>query len=83
MRSVYGTFPEYHTSADNPDFVKPEALDQSYEVVATLLDLLDANRTYARTDGRGEPQLGRRGYIGRSQGKRRQAAPVKWIFCGF
>ena len=61
MRSVHGTFPEYHTSADNPDFVKPEALDQSYEVVATLLDLLDANRTYARTDGRGEPQLGRRG----------------------
>jgi aminopeptidase-like protein len=61
MRSVHGTFPEYHTSADNPDFVKPEALDQSYAVVATLLDLLDANRTYVRTDGRGEPQLGRRG----------------------
>ncbi|QOZ25142.1 DUF4910 domain-containing protein [Bradyrhizobium sp. CCBAU 51753] len=61
MRSVHGTFPEYHTSADNPDFVRPEALDQSYAVVATLLDLLDANRTYVRTDGRGEPQLGRRG----------------------
>ena len=26
-----------------------------------MLVLLDANRTYARTDGRGEPQLGRRG----------------------
>jgi aminopeptidase-like protein len=61
MRSVHGTFPEYHTSADNPDFVKLEALDKTYEVVATLLDVLDANRTYARTDGRGEPQLGRRG----------------------
>ena len=61
MRSVYGTFPQYHTSADNPDFVKPQALDQSYEVVATLVDLLDANRMYVRTDGRGEPQLGRRG----------------------
>jgi aminopeptidase-like protein len=61
MRSVHGTFPEYHTSADNLDFVKPEALDQSYAVVATLLDLLDANRTYVRIDGRGEPQLGRRG----------------------
>jgi aminopeptidase-like protein len=61
MRSVHGTFPQYHTSADNPGFVKFQALNQSYEVVATLLDLLDANRTYARTDGRGEPQLGRRG----------------------
>jgi aminopeptidase-like protein len=61
MRSVHGTFPEYHTSADNCDFVKPEALDKSYEVMAALLDLLDANWRYVRTDGRGEPQLGRRG----------------------
>src|SRR3982074_3343783 len=45
----------------SPAFVKFQALNQSYEGVATLLDLLDANRTYARTDGRGEPQLGRRG----------------------
>jgi aminopeptidase-like protein len=52
IRSVHGTFPEYHTSADNPDSVKPEALDQSYAVVATLFDLLDANRTYVRTDMR-------------------------------
>jgi aminopeptidase-like protein len=61
MRSVHGTFLVYHTSADNPDSVKPEALDQSHAVVASLLDLLDANRTYVRTDGRGEPQLERRG----------------------
>lgn len=61
MRSVHGTFPEYHTSADNLDFVKPDALDRSYAVLASLLDLLDANRIYARTDGRGEPQLGHRG----------------------
>jgi aminopeptidase-like protein len=60
MRAVHGTFPEYHTSADNLDFIKPEALDQSYVMLATLLDLLDGDYTYARTDGRGEPQLGRR-----------------------
>lgn len=61
MRSVHGTFPEYHTSADNIDFVKAEALNQSYALIAGVLDLLDNNLTYARTDGRGEPQLGRRG----------------------
>jgi aminopeptidase-like protein len=61
MRAVHGTFSEYHTSADNLDFVKPEALDQSFALLAALLDQLDNNRTYARTDGRGEPQLGRRG----------------------
>ena len=61
MRAVHGTFSEYHTSADNLDFVQPEALDQSFALLATLLDQLDNNFAYARTDGRGEPQLGRRG----------------------
>ena len=61
MRAVHGTFPEYHTSADNLSFVKPEALDQSFALLIALLDQLDHNLTYVRTDGRGEPQLGRRG----------------------
>ena len=26
MRSVWGTFPEYHTSADNLEFIQPEKL---------------------------------------------------------
>jgi aminopeptidase-like protein len=70
MRSVHGTFPEYHTSADNPDFVKPEALDQSYRTIGTILTLLDNDRTYRRVDGRGEPQLGRRGLYRAIAGQR-------------
>jgi aminopeptidase-like protein len=70
MRSVHGTFPEYHTSADNLDFVRPEALEQSYAIVETLLDLLDGNKTYQRLDGRGEPQLGRRGLYRAIAGQR-------------
>ena len=77
MRSVHGTFPEYHTSADNSDFVKPEALDQSYAVVASLLDLLDANHTYVRTDGRGEPQLGRRGLYRAIAGQKEAGGPTQ------
>jgi aminopeptidase-like protein len=61
MRSVYGTFPEYHTSADDMNFITSRALNQSYEIIAALFDLLDDNRIYVRVDGRGEPQLGRRG----------------------
>jgi aminopeptidase-like protein len=61
MRSPNGTFPEYHTSADDLSFVKPEALAESYGVLAEILDLLEAERVYVRVDGRGEPQLGRRG----------------------
>ncbi len=61
MRGVHGRFPEYHTSADNLDFVTPQALEQSYALLAALFDLLEAERVYVRSDGRGEPQLGRRG----------------------
>ncbi|WP_119680752.1 DUF4910 domain-containing protein [Indioceanicola profundi] len=65
MRTPNGEFPEYHTSADNPDLVRPEALQQSYEVLAAVMDLLEANLVYRRVDGRGEPQLGRRGLFRR------------------
>jgi aminopeptidase-like protein len=61
MRGVHGTFPEYHTSADDPDFVTATALDESYAVLAAALDLLDGDIVLERADGRGEPQLGRRG----------------------
>ena len=70
MRGVHGTFPEYHTSADNPDFVTPEALGQSYAMIETLFDLLDGDLTYRRVDGRGEPQLGRRGLYRAIAGQR-------------
>lgn len=61
MRAIHGTFPEYHTSLDNCDFVTSEALSQSFRLLVDLLDLLQRNATYRRVDGRGEPQLGRRG----------------------
>lgn len=61
MRSPNGTFPEYHTSADNLDFVTAEALDQSLELLLEVIDVLERNIVYERIDGRGEPQLGRRG----------------------
>jgi aminopeptidase-like protein len=61
MRAVHGSFPEYHTSLDDCDFVTAEALDQSYDLVSEIVALLDADRLLVRVDGRGEPQLGRRG----------------------
>lgn len=61
MRSVWGTFPEYHTSADNLEFIKPEALAESLQVCASILDLLEQNRCYRNLYPFGEPQLGRRG----------------------
>lgn len=61
MRSPHGTFRQYHTSADNLDFVTPTALEESLEVLIDVIDVLERNVVYARVNGRGEPQLGRRG----------------------
>jgi aminopeptidase-like protein len=61
MRSVWGHFPEYHTSADNLDFVTPDALEHSLDACRAVLDLLEQNRTYQSTNPYCEPALGRRG----------------------
>ena len=60
MRSVWGTFPEYHTSADNLDFIRPPQLAGSLRVCAAILDVLEHNRHYRNQSPYCEPQLGRR-----------------------
>ena len=60
MRSVWGTFPEYHTSADNLDFIRPEKLAASLRVCAAIVDILENNRSYRNLKPFCEPQLGRR-----------------------
>lgn len=61
MRSVWGKFPEYHTSADNLDFISPESLSESLSVCASIFDLLEKNRTFRNLAPFCEPQLGKRG----------------------
>ncbi len=60
MRSVWGSFPEYHTSADNLDFIRPQQLAGSLRVCASILDILEKNRLYRNLNPCCEPQLGRR-----------------------
>ncbi|MFW6191935.1 MAG: DUF4910 domain-containing protein [Gemmatimonadota bacterium] len=61
MRTPPGTYSEYHTSADDPDFVTEESLAESVEVCRRILDVLEENATYRNLEPKGEPQLGRRG----------------------
>lgn len=60
MRSKYGTYPEYHTSADNLDFISPRGLAGCFEALQQCLSLIEANHRY-RAVWPCEPQLGRRG----------------------
>lgn len=60
MRSVWGTFPEYHTSADNMEFIRPERLAGSLRVIAAAVDVIEKNRKYCNQSPFCEPQLGKR-----------------------
>jgi aminopeptidase-like protein len=60
MRSVWGTFPEYHTSADNLDFIKPSQLARSLRVCAAIVNVLENNQRYRNLNPYCEPQLGKR-----------------------
>jgi aminopeptidase-like protein len=74
MRTPPGAFPEYHTSADNLDFVRLESLANSFETYASVLEVLEGNGIYVNQNPKGEPQLGRRGlYRAISTGAPREA----------
>ena len=59
MRSKYHDYPEYHTSLDDLEFVRPEHMQESYDIYVGILQTL-SNRLY-RTTVPCEPQLGPRG----------------------
>jgi len=74
QRSHHGEFPEYHTSADNLDFVRPECLEQSFEILIRVLDVLENDARYRNLSPKGEPQLGSRGLYDSIGGDKDRAA---------
>jgi aminopeptidase-like protein len=60
MRSAWGTFPEYHTSADNLSFIRPTELAGSLRICTAIFDVLENNQHYRNLYPYCEPQLGRR-----------------------
>ncbi len=81
-RTPYGQFPEYHTSADNLDFIKVENLEQSFFVLKTIVEQFEAGEYYINQAPQCEPQLGKRGLYqaigGDSDSKKMQLAML-WI----
>ena len=59
-RTPYGTYPQYHTSEDNPSFVKPESLAESLQILLKVVTVLEGNKLYLNTNPKCEPQLGNR-----------------------
>lgn len=81
-RTPYGEYPEYHTSGDDLEFVRPEAMADTVEAVWEVFGVLERNRTYINLSPYGEPQLGSRGLYeslgGRSDTKQAQLAML-WV----
>lgn len=81
-RSQYGKFPEYHNSADNLDFVRAEYLEESYRMVAGVLEILENDGSFLNILPKCEPQLGKRGLysaIGGDKDAARKQMAMLWI----
>jgi aminopeptidase-like protein len=82
MRTPHAQFPEYHTSADNLNFVRPDSLADSFAKCCAILDVLEQNKIYLNLNPKCEPQLGKRGLYseigGQTDGKLRELAML-WV----
>jgi aminopeptidase-like protein len=61
QRSQFGTFLGYHTSADDLNLIRPEHLESSYRMIASLLEIVEHDWWPRSTIPKCEAQLGRRG----------------------
>lgn len=81
-RTPYASYPEYHTSGDNPDFVLPSAMEDTLAACREAFSVLDRDRRYVNLSPYCEPQLGKRGLYGsiggRSDAKQAQLAML-WV----
>jgi aminopeptidase-like protein len=82
MRTPHGKFPEYHTSADNLDFVQPPYLADSFAKCLAIIQVLEGNAAYLNLNPKCEPQLGKRGlyasFGGQTERKERELA-LLWV----
>lgn len=82
MRTPNGLYPEYHTSADNLDFVQPKYLAESSSVYSEVLHVLEGNNRYANLNPKCEPQLGKRDLyekIGEDSDNKTRQLAILWV----
>jgi len=68
-RTPFGEFPEYHTSADNLDFIGANNLSESISLLFQFISIMETNSKYYNLFPKGEPQLGKRGLYDSSEGQ--------------
>lgn len=81
-RTPHGTFPEYHTSADDLSFVHARSLSLSFSACQSIFSILERNRAFLNTNLKCEPQLGKRGLyrtIGGSSDSGAMELAMMWV----
>jgi aminopeptidase-like protein len=73
MRTPNGSYPQYHTSADDLSLVRPSALGDSLSQLLRIIQVVEENRRYVSLNPKCEPQLGRRGLYGQLGGMKEKA----------
>lgn len=58
-RDMYYTYPQYHTSMDNLDFVTGRQIAETLEIYCALILEIERRRVFTRIDPVGEPMLRR------------------------
>jgi aminopeptidase-like protein len=75
-RTPFAEYPEYHSSADNLDFVQPDALGESFGLLRDIAQTLELDRTCLNLRPFCEPQLGKRGLYESIEG---DAMALLWV----
>jgi len=82
MRTPHGRFPEYHTSGDDLEFVKPARLAESLRAALRVLSVLECDGVFENLNPHCEPQLGRRGLyqaVGNRPDPGAEAMAMLWV----
>jgi aminopeptidase-like protein len=83
MRVPNGSYPQYHTSADDLTLVSPFCLGESLLHLLRVVQVFEANAPYLNLNPKCEPQLGRRGLYRKTGGAKDAAAremAMLWVF---
>jgi aminopeptidase-like protein len=78
-RTPADAFPEYHSSADDLNLVRPEALGDSFHAALRIVDVLERDDILINASPYGEPQLGRRGLYRSLAGGSSEEAALLWV----
>jgi aminopeptidase-like protein len=81
-RTPWGRYPEYHTSDDDLELIRPEHLGESLRRYLEVVHVLEHDRRYRNLNPSCEPQLGRRGLyrtLGGSDAGRERELALLWV----